>query len=141
MKKVFILAASAIMMASAANLKAEENNNSNLMTENVEGVAPINYTVHMNMRSLSRCLNLTDDQVEVMSYASDNFKADIAKVATEEDMARPEAVRKAINRNLKLVRNVLEDKQYRDYLALLNRTLNNKGLSTLLYADAIAMND
>lgn len=95
----------------------------------------------MNMRSLSRCLNLTDDQVEVMSYASDNFKADIAKVATEEDMARPEAVRKAINRNLKLVRNVLEGKQYRDYLALLNRTLNNKGLSTLLYADAIAMND
>lgn len=140
MKKVFILAASAIMMASAANLKAEENN-SNLMAENVEGVAPINYTVHMNMRSLSRCLNLTDDQIEVMSYASDYFKADIAKVATEEDMARPEAVRKAINRNLKLVRNVLEDKQYRDYLALLNRTLNNKGLSTLLYADAIAMND
>lgn len=140
MKKVFILAASAIMMASAANLKAEENN-SNLMAENVEGVAPINYTVYMNMRSLSRCLNLSDDQVEVMTYASDNFKADIAKVATEEDMARPEAVRKAINRNLKLVRNVLEDKQYRDYLALLNRTLNNKGLSTLLYADAIAMND
>lgn len=131
MKKVFTLAAMVIMMASAATVNAQDNNNN----------TPINYQLKMNIRSLSRYLDLSADQVEVISYAGDKFVADVARVEEEKDVKRPEAMREAVNRNLRLARNVLEDKQYHDYLNILNRTLCNKGLSVLLYSDAMAMNE
>lgn len=126
MKKVFIMAAAAIMMATAT-VKAEDNNNVATRTAN--------YDVQVNVHSLSRLLNLDEEQIAVMAYASENLQADIAKAETEKEVKRPEALRKALSRNLTLARNVMDTKQYRSYLSVLNTTLTNKGLSRMIYMD------
>ena len=38
-------------------------------------------------------------------------------------------VKKAVDRDIKWMRYVLDQKQYRTYLMLLNTTLNNRGLN------------
>lgn len=126
MKKVFILAAAAIMMATAT-VKAEDNNNVATRTAS--------YDIQVNVNSLSRLLKLDEMQIEVMTYASENLQADIAKAENEKEVKRPEALRKALNRNLTLARNVMDTKQYRSYLNVLNTTLTNKGLSRMIYMD------
>lgn len=127
MKKVFILAAAAIMMATAT-VKAEDNNN-NVATRTAS------YDIQVNVNSLSRLLKLDEMQIEVMTYASETLQADIAKAENEKEVKRPEALRKALNRNLTLARNVMNPKQYRSYLSVLNTTLTNKGLSRMVYMD------
>ena len=128
MKKVFVLAAAAIMMVTA-NVKAQEINN-------VKVASPVvNYNVNMNMRSLTRFLLLDEQQASVMAYASDNLIYDLRKAGNEKEVKQPAAVREAVTRNLKLAHNILDDKQYRDYLTVLNRTLNNKGLALLMQRD------
>ena len=51
------------------------------------------------------------------------------QAANADEAERQELVKKAVERDMKWMYYVLNQKQYRDYLTLLNVTLNNRGLS------------
>ena len=126
-----IIAVAAIMMA-AANINAQEK------VETVNNVTPISYDFNINMRSLSRYLDLTQEQIEVMEYASENFGYSIKRLERTKEEKRGARMQKALNINLAYAHKFLDEKQYRKYLALMNNSLKNKGLDTLLYQEDLA---
>lgn len=126
-----IIAVAAIMMA-AANINAQEK------VETVNNVTPISYDFNINMRSLSRYLDLTQEQIEVMEYASENFGYSIKRLERTKEEKRGARMQKALNINLAYAHKFLDDKQYRKYLALMNNSLKNKGLDTLLKEESLA---
>lgn len=127
MKKFFIMAAIALM--ATANVNAEEKN---------KDAVRVDYNIDMNIHALSRCLNLDGDQADVMEYASDLLKEEIAFVKFAKEEKKAARLQRAINRNLAIAHKHLEEKQYHDYLVLMNTTLNNKGLSAILYSNELA---
>lgn len=121
MKKVFIMAAIALM--ATASVKAEEKN---------QDAVRVDYNIKMNVRALSRCLNLNGEQAEVMEYASDMLREEVSSVRSSKEEKKAARLKRAIARNLSIARKHLDDKQYRSYLALMNQTLMNKGLNSIL---------
>ena len=130
MKKM-IIAVVAIIMATAT-INAQEK------LDTVNNVTPINYDFNINMRSLSRYLNLSADQMDVMEYASDNFGSSVKRLERTKVEKRGARMQKALNINLAFAHKFLDDAQYRKYLALMNNSLRNKGLDTLLKEEGLA---
>lgn len=130
MKKM-IIAVAAIMMATAG-VNAQEKN------ELVNNAAPISYEFNMNMRALSRYLDLNEEQQDVMAYASDKFKFSVMRIERTKEEKRAERMHKALYLNLSYAHKCLNGEQYRKYLALMNTTLKNKGLDTLLVDESLA---
>ena len=130
MKKM-IIAVVAIIMATA-NINAQEK------LDTVNNVTPISYDFNINMRSLSRYLNLSADQMDAMEYASDNFGYSVKRLERTKVEKRGARMQKALNINLAFAHKFLDDAQYRKYLALMNNSLRNKGLDTLLNEEGLA---
>ena len=126
-----IIAVVAIIMATAT-INAQEK------LDTVNNVTPINYDFNINMRSLSRYLNLSADQMDAMEYASDNFGSSIKRLERTKVEKRGARMQKALNINLAFAHKFLDDAQYRKYLALMNNSLRNKGLDTLLKEEGLA---
>lgn len=122
MKKVFIMAAIALM--ATASVKAEEK---------IQDAVRVDYNINMNDRALSRCLNLNGEQADVMEYASDMLREEVSRVRFSKEEKKAARLKRAIAHNLSIAHKHLEDKQYRSYLALLNQTLMNKGLNSILF--------
>jgi len=96
-------------------------------TKNVTNVEA--YDMSVNMRKLSVALGLTTDQMEAVENIHNTFNAEMQMAAHAEENDRQERVKKAVERDVKWMHYVLNDKQYRTYLTLLNTTLNNRGLN------------
>ena len=126
-----IIAVVAIIMATAT-INAQEK------LDTVNNVTPINYDFNINMRSLSRYLNLSADQMDAMAYASDNFGYSVKRLERTKVEKRGARMQKALNINLAFAHKFLDDAQYRKYLALMNNSLRNKGLDTLLKEEGLA---
>ena len=95
-------------------------------TKNVTNVEA--YDMSVNMRKLSVALGLTLDQMEAVENIHTTFTAEMQLAAHADDNDRKEMVSKAVERDIKWMRYVLDEKQYRTYLMLLNTTLHNRGL-------------
>ena len=126
-----IIAVVAIIMATA-NINAQEK------LDTVNNVTPISYDFNINMRSLSRYLDLSADQMDAMAYASDNFGYSVKRLERTKVEKRGARMQKALNINLAFAHKFLDDAQYRKYLALMNNSLRNKGLDTLLKEEVLA---
>jgi hypothetical protein len=85
------------------------------------------YDMSVNMRKLSVALNLKADQMEAVESIHNTFNAEMQLAATLDESIRKERVRTAIERDIKWMHYVLDQKQYHTYLTLLNATLNNRG--------------
>lgn len=96
-------------------------------TKNVDSVEA--YDMSVNMRKLSVALGLTTDQMEAVENIHTTFNAEMQLAAVADSNDRKEMVSKAVERDIKWMHYVLDEKQYRKYLLLLNTTLNNRGLS------------
>jgi hypothetical protein len=96
-------------------------------TKNVNNVET--YDMSVNMRKLSVALGLTTDQMEAVESIHNTFNAEMQLAALANESDRKEKVEKAVERDIKWMHYVLDQKQYRVYLMLLNTTLNNRGLS------------
>lgn len=98
-----------------------------------EGAKNVNqveaYDMSVNMRKLSVTLGLTTDQIEAVENVHNYFAAEMQLAAHADEADRKELVKKAVERDIKWMRYVLDQKQYRTYLMLLNTTLNNRGLN------------
>jgi len=119
MKRLFLVM---IAMFSMTMTFAENENTKSV--NNVEA-----YDMSVNMRKLSVTLGLTTDQMEAVENIHNTFKAEMNLAAQADDADRQEMVKKAVERDIKWMHYVLDQKQYRMYLTLLNATLNNRGLN------------
>jgi len=119
MKRLFLVM---IAMLSMTMTFAENEGAKNV--NNVEA-----YDMSVNMRKLSVALGLTTDQMEAVENVHNYFNAEMQLAAHAEEADRKAMVKKAVDRDIKWMRYVLDQKQYHTYLMLLNTTLNNRGLN------------
>ena len=77
---------------------------------------------------LADCLGLSIDQAEAVQDIHTSFCADMMNAAGANADERESMVKKAVEKDLKYMRYVLTQDQYRKYLMLLNATFNNRGL-------------
>lgn len=131
MKKNLFIAVSAIMMATA-NVKGEE-------IVNLSATPEVNYKLEVPMRSMSRYLNLDENQQCLMEDVSRDFQFAVACLENTSADQRAMDMKKALRMHLSYTREVLKPEQYRRYLVILNNTMKNKGLDTLLFDDQMAM--
>ncbi len=97
--------------------------------ENVENINSVeNYDMTVNMRKLAVALDMTFDQMETVSDIHRTFCSEMMLAAHANKNDRAEIVNNAINKDLRYMRYVLNENQYRKYLLLLNTTLRNRGL-------------
>jgi phosphoenolpyruvate carboxylase len=82
------------------------------------------------MNKLAEALSLTGDQREAVDNIYQTFTAEMMFAAQYySNDQRNEMVKKAINKNIAWMNYVLNEKQRRTYLMLLNTTINNRGLN------------
>lgn len=90
------------------------------------------FSLSINQRSLDRLLMMDDDQKAEMEFASRRLEREVKKARKDDALKQSIKLRKAVGRNLQVARRVLCRNQYRDYVSVLNFTLNNKGLAPLM---------
>ena len=87
------------------------------------------YELNVNMDKLSEALNLADDQKEAVADIHHTFASELMFAAQYNANDRKKLVAHALDNNIKWMRYVLDEKQFRTYRALLNSTVNNRGLN------------
>ena len=119
MKKIVLTVAAVMSMTMA--FAAGENDN-NTATTNA-------YKFNLSTYALSRALNLNQDQIDVVEDINRTFSAEMMNAAVSDSSEREAKVNAAIKKDLSYMHYVLNNSQYREYVKLLNVTLNNRGLN------------
>ena len=83
------------------------------------------YELNVNMNKLAEALRLDSDQKEAVSNIHRIFASELKNAA----LNRKALVDRAIVNDVKHMRYVLTEDQFRTYLRLLNTTINNRGLN------------
>ena len=99
-----------------------ENENTNA----VKGIEAYDMTV--NIRKLAVTLGLNFDQMEAVQDIHHQFAQEMMMAATADSDEREALVDKAVKKDVRYMHYVLDEKQYKKYLLLLNTTLYNRGL-------------
>ena len=119
MKKMILMVVAMLSMTMTSY--AENENVANV--ENVEA-----YDMTINMRKLAVTLGLTFDQMDAVEDIHRTFCAEMMLAAHANKDERDEMVEKAVKKDVRYMHYVLDEKQYKHYLLLLNTTLYNRGL-------------
>ena len=118
MKKIVLMVVAIFTMTTS--FAENENNNA---VNNVQA-----YDMTVNMRKLAVTLGLTTDQVEAVQDIHTAFCNDMMLAANAPSDERKELVDQAVKKDARYMHYILNDKQYKKYLMLLNATLVNRGL-------------
>ena len=86
------------------------------------------YNMSVNMKKLAVVLGLNFDQMEVVEDIHRNFCNEMLLAAHAEGEEKQELLDNALRKDIRYMRYVLDEKQYKKYLMLLNATLHNRGL-------------
>ncbi len=86
------------------------------------------YDMNVNMRKLAVTLGLNYDQMDAVQDIHRTFCAEMMLAAHASKDERETMVEKAVSKDVRYMHYVLDEKQYRKYLLLLNTTLRNRGL-------------
>lgn len=119
MKKI-ILTMVALLSMTAAFAEGENNE---------AAAESAKYEIKFNIGSLTKALNLDYDQTIAVEDINYMFASDMTNAAAASGTERDELRSKAVIRDLAYMKTVLNDKQYKKYVMLLNTTLNNRGLN------------
>jgi hypothetical protein len=119
MKRLFLTVVAVLSMT--MTFAEDENLN---QVENVDA-----YRMEVNYHRLGEALNLSSDQMEAVQSIHDAFCVDMMSIAAANQSSRKAMLKNAIDKELRFMRIVLDDKQYKKFLLLLNVTLNNRGLN------------
>ena len=87
------------------------------------------YELIVNLDKLSEALNLADDQKEAVADIHHTFASELMFAAQYNANDRKKLVARALDNNIKWMRYVLDENQFRTYRVLLNSTVNNRGLN------------
>lgn len=82
---------------------------------------------NINVGKLSKYLKLNSNQSEEVNSICDYFSEQMSKASTAKK-DKDEKLHNAVYGNLKLMKKTLSDEQYVKYAALMNITLQNKGI-------------
>lgn len=119
MKKIVLTLAALLSVASTFAANEKET-----------AVEAHKYVMEFSPASMSRALDLSVTQYDDVAAGEETF-ADETRAAsrkkTQEE--RTAEFNKAVLRNVKYMRGVLNESQYRTYLMLLNTTIANRGLN------------
>ena len=118
MKKIVLMVVAMFMMTATF---AENENNSAM--KSVEA-----YDMTINMRKLAVVLDLTSDQMEAVQDIHNAFCNDMMLAAYAQADERGTLVKSAVKKDMRYMRYILNDAQYKKYELLLNTTLVNRGL-------------
>lgn len=89
------------------------------------------YDMSISYRSLDRALELTQDQADYMHMAYDLFQKQMECAGMCSGKASRDAMTSnALRSHVGIIRPVLDQRQYRKYLTLLNTTLRNRNIDT-----------
>lgn len=119
MKKIVLMVVALFTMTSTSFAENENNNAVN----NVQA-----YDMTVNMRKLAVTLGLTTDQVEAVQDIHTAFCNEMMLAAHAQNDEREALVDQAVKKDVRYMHYILNDKQYKKYLMLLNATLVNRGL-------------
>jgi len=100
---------------------AENENNS--AVKSVEA-----YDMTVNMRKLAVTLELNSDQMEAVQDIHTAFCNEMMLAAHAHTSEREALVEQAVKKDVRYMHYILDEKQYKKYLLLLNTTLTNRGL-------------
>lgn len=118
MKKVIMMLVMLFTMSIASF--AEDNNTTEIQK----------YMLSINVNKLANYLELTTDQVDAVETVVNELSRDLMFAAVEcTNMNRNTVTKNAVNKNVKYMSYILNDKQYHKYLLVLNATINNRGLN------------
>ena len=121
MKKYFIMLV--MLFTMNAVMFAEDNN-----VAEVESVEK--YDFNVNTRKLASFLELSEDQMDAVEYIATELSNDMQFAYYENNSdGRKKVVANAVNKNVKHMSYILNDKQYHKYLVVFNATLRNKGFN------------
>lgn len=102
---------------------AEDNNATEI--ERIE-----RYDVKVNAKKLANYLQLSSDQFNAVETVVNEFSNDLMFAAVQNGEASRKAVTKnLIDKNVKYMSYILNEKQMHKYLIVLNATMNNRGLN------------
>ena len=118
MKKIVLMVVAMFTMTTSF---AENENNS--AVKSVEA-----YDMTVNMRKLAVTLDLTSDQIEAVQDIHTAFCNDMMLAAHAHADEREKMVEVAVKKDVRYMGYILNEKQYKTYLLLLNTTLRNRGL-------------
>ena len=118
MKKI-VLTLVAMLTLTMAN--AENENNNAMEATNA-------YDMKVNMRKLAVALGLTLDQMEAVQDIHHQFCNEMMLASQAEGDEQASLLELAVKKDVRYMSYVLDEKQYRKYLQLLNTTLVNRGL-------------
>jgi hypothetical protein len=118
MKKIVLMVVAMFTMTTSF---AENENNS--AVKSVEA-----YDMTVNMRKLAVALDLTSDQIEAVQDIHTAFCNDMMLAAYAHADERNAMVEQAVKKDVRYMHYILNEKQYKTYLLLLNTTLKNRGL-------------
>ena len=108
------------MFTMTTSFAENENNNA---VNSVEA-----YDMTVNMRKLAVTLGLNSDQMEAVQDIHNVFCKEMKLAANSHSSEREALVDMAVKKDVRYMHFILDEKQYRKYLALLNTTLINRGL-------------
>ena len=109
------------MLSMTTAFAEDENTNA---VKNVEA-----YKMDVNMDKLASALNLDWNQRDAVENIHRVFNTEMTYAAQYGKNDRENMVKRAIDTDVKRMRYVLNEKQMRTYLMLLNTTINNRGLN------------
>lgn len=120
MKKIVLMLVALVSMTTMAFAEGENAKAAN------EAAA---YDMSVNYSKLANALGLSIDQLESVEDVHKTFCIEMMNAANAPKDERKGMVDKAIEKNLKYMRYILNSNQYSKYLQLLNATMNNRGLN------------
>ena len=116
MKKVILFVVAMMSMTIAS---AKTNNSTFVKVER-------NYDMSFDVRRLAVKLELNDAQMEAVQNICTNFNREMNEAATTRGMKREAMIDRAVGKNVKNMRYVLDKGQFRTYMTLLGTTLHNQ---------------
>ena len=119
MKKFFLMM---VMMFTMSVYSFAEDNNATKLTNTEK------YELKVNHRRLACVLDMSKDQMEMSDEIISELERDMvfASCMNTEDSSE-KIVANAVKKNIRYMSYILNDKQYRKYLMLLNLTLEHRG--------------
>ena len=103
-----------------------------------ESMRKVPFTIRFSQ--LSRFLDLKPSQLESVYQISDQFMAEQQEALSRGNARKEELMDRALQINLKQMKETLNEEQYRSYVTLLNVTSNNQLLSNNLTDSYLANN-
>ena len=91
----------------------------------------LNYDFNVNYNKLSEYLKLNDRNFQKVKNVHDSFCEEMLIASRTNNLAeRDSIIKSSIENEVRNMKDVLSNKQYRKFIKIFNATLNNQGFST-----------